>query len=209
MTLICMKMKLHAELIFIWKVSHLDSFWNRGTRELGNGLLVTHIPIAVNRGSIFASNVYKGYGQNHVISSNSRHLVTFFHLSQLLVKMHSGPSHLTIGIFWILGYPIGQSKAFYSGPSVKRGKGLVPDVKMFDFQTMEIKHSLLSRLSISDLYSTVNTDVLSYTFPSQDRKGRRNRLGLSVERMNKATADRICRYHITFPAMRVRVERKR
>ena len=39
MTLICMKMKLHAELIFIWKVSHLDSFKNRGTRELGNGLL--------------------------------------------------------------------------------------------------------------------------------------------------------------------------
>ena len=38
MTLICMKMNLHAELIFIWKVSHLDSFWNRGTRELGNGL---------------------------------------------------------------------------------------------------------------------------------------------------------------------------
>ena len=38
MTLICMKMKLHAELIFIWKVSHLDSFWNRGTRELGDGL---------------------------------------------------------------------------------------------------------------------------------------------------------------------------
>ena len=38
MTLICMKMKLHAELIFIWKVSPLDSLWNRGTRELGNGL---------------------------------------------------------------------------------------------------------------------------------------------------------------------------
>ena len=37
--LICMKMKLHAELIFIWKVSNLDSFWNRDTRELGNGLL--------------------------------------------------------------------------------------------------------------------------------------------------------------------------
>ena len=32
-------MKLHAELIFIWRASHLDSFWNRGTRELGNGLL--------------------------------------------------------------------------------------------------------------------------------------------------------------------------
>ena len=39
MTLICMRMKLHAELIFISKVSHLDSFWNRGTKELGNGLL--------------------------------------------------------------------------------------------------------------------------------------------------------------------------
>ena len=35
-TLICMKMKLHAELIFIWKVSQ-----NRGTRELENGLLKT------------------------------------------------------------------------------------------------------------------------------------------------------------------------
>ena len=39
MTLICMKMKLHAELIFIWKASHVDSLWNRGTSELGNGLL--------------------------------------------------------------------------------------------------------------------------------------------------------------------------
>ena len=36
---ICMKMKLHAELIFVWKVSLLDLFWNRGTRYLGNGLL--------------------------------------------------------------------------------------------------------------------------------------------------------------------------
>ena len=32
MTLICMKMKRHAQLIFIWKVSHLDSFCSRGTR---------------------------------------------------------------------------------------------------------------------------------------------------------------------------------
>ena len=43
MTLNCMKMKLHAELIFIWKVSHLDSFWNRGTRELGNDLLRVNV----------------------------------------------------------------------------------------------------------------------------------------------------------------------
>ena len=33
MTLICMKMNLHAELIFISKVSHLDSLWNKGTRN--------------------------------------------------------------------------------------------------------------------------------------------------------------------------------
>ena len=41
MTLICMKKKLRVELtgIFIWKVSHLDSLWNGGTRELGDGLL--------------------------------------------------------------------------------------------------------------------------------------------------------------------------
>ena len=38
-TLIYMKMKLHAELIFILKVSHLDSVSYPGTRELGNGLL--------------------------------------------------------------------------------------------------------------------------------------------------------------------------
>ena len=36
-------MKVHVELIFIWKVSHLDSFWNRGTRELGNGLFASFI----------------------------------------------------------------------------------------------------------------------------------------------------------------------
>ena len=29
---------MQIKLIFIWKVLHLDSFWNRGTRELGNGL---------------------------------------------------------------------------------------------------------------------------------------------------------------------------
>ena len=38
MTLICMKMKLHAELIFVCKVSDFDSFWNWGARELGNDL---------------------------------------------------------------------------------------------------------------------------------------------------------------------------
>ena len=42
-----MKMKLHAELIFIWKVSHLDSFWNRGAGKLGNGVFV-HMSVAIN-----------------------------------------------------------------------------------------------------------------------------------------------------------------
>ena len=53
MTLICMKMKLHAELIFIWKVSHLDSFWSRDTRELGNGLLVHGYRCARLRSCLF------------------------------------------------------------------------------------------------------------------------------------------------------------
>ena len=45
-TFICMKKKLRAELIFIWKVSHLDSVWKRGTRELGNGLLIGGVMIS-------------------------------------------------------------------------------------------------------------------------------------------------------------------
>ena len=57
MTLICMKMKLHSELIFIWKVSHLDSFWNRGWRELGNGpLTIQTKKIAAGRGERFISS---------------------------------------------------------------------------------------------------------------------------------------------------------
>ena len=52
MTLICMKMKLRAELIFIWKVSHLDSFWNRGTRELGNGLYCKHLLASISLGRL-------------------------------------------------------------------------------------------------------------------------------------------------------------
>ena len=40
LTLIYMKMKLHAELSLKWKVSQLDSLRNSGTGELGNGLLL-------------------------------------------------------------------------------------------------------------------------------------------------------------------------
>ena len=52
MTLNCMKMKLHVELIFIWKVSHLDSFWKRGTRELGNGLFCSFSQSLVLRSTV-------------------------------------------------------------------------------------------------------------------------------------------------------------
>ena len=40
-----MKIKLHAELIFIWRDSHSDLFWSRGTRELGNGLLMAFLTV--------------------------------------------------------------------------------------------------------------------------------------------------------------------
>ena len=53
MSLICMKMKLHAELIFVRMVSHLDSLWNRGTRELGNGLFVCNHTINVKENVFF------------------------------------------------------------------------------------------------------------------------------------------------------------
>ena len=35
----CSFIFMQIKVIFIRMVSHLDSFWNRGTRELGNGLL--------------------------------------------------------------------------------------------------------------------------------------------------------------------------
>ena len=34
---------MQIKLIFIWMVSHLDSFWNRGKRKLGNGLFGSRI----------------------------------------------------------------------------------------------------------------------------------------------------------------------
>ena len=37
---LCMKMKLHTELILPWKVSHL--FWNKGPRGLGNDLFISN-----------------------------------------------------------------------------------------------------------------------------------------------------------------------
>ena len=36
----CKTLHMKAEHIFIWMVSHEDSFWNRGKRQLGNGLLL-------------------------------------------------------------------------------------------------------------------------------------------------------------------------
>ena len=41
----CSFIYMQIKVIFIRIVSHLNSLWNRGTRELGNGLLVTPIVI--------------------------------------------------------------------------------------------------------------------------------------------------------------------
>ena len=60
MTFICMKKKLHAELVFIWKVSHLGLLWNRGTRELGDGLLLRrHLVMRRNRLAQSSWNRYR------------------------------------------------------------------------------------------------------------------------------------------------------
>ena len=40
----CSFILMQIKVIFITTVSHLDSFWNRGTRELGNGLLPFFFP---------------------------------------------------------------------------------------------------------------------------------------------------------------------
>ena len=39
MSSVCSLIFMQIKVIFIKMVSHLDSLWNRGTRELGNGLL--------------------------------------------------------------------------------------------------------------------------------------------------------------------------
>ena len=42
MSFACSFIFMQIKVIFIRMVSHLDSFWNRGARELGNGLLKLH-----------------------------------------------------------------------------------------------------------------------------------------------------------------------
>ena len=49
MTLSYMKKKLHAELIFIWKASRLDSFWNRSWGKRLYGRFVGTKQVAVTR----------------------------------------------------------------------------------------------------------------------------------------------------------------
>ena len=67
MTLICMKMKLHAELIFIWKVSHLDSFWKRDTRGLGNGLLIPYYVTGSCEGPIIPYSLFETHLQGIMV----------------------------------------------------------------------------------------------------------------------------------------------
>ena len=44
----CSFIFMQIKVIFIRMVSHLDSFWNRGTRELGNGLFYSFVERADN-----------------------------------------------------------------------------------------------------------------------------------------------------------------
>ena len=84
MTLIRIKMKLHAEIIFIWKVSHLDSFSNRGTRELWNNLLVHAECVSIEL------NVLGAHGK--LESSKNSNTCSY-----LMVSIYQAPS-----IYWIL-----------------------------------------------------------------------------------------------------------
>ena len=49
----CSFIFMQIKFIFITMVSHLDSFWNRGTRELGNGLLSRRIWFNLSNSIIF------------------------------------------------------------------------------------------------------------------------------------------------------------
>lgn len=89
-----MKINLYAELIFIWKVSPLDSFWKRDTRELGNRLLFAHhltaavllltssfwVRVAINLNFTFVELMYNQdlewemISVDHEVANRSNHL---------------------------------------------------------------------------------------------------------------------------------------
>ena len=93
MTLICMKKKLRAEVIFIWKVSLLDSLWNRGTRELGNGLL-RHRDVIYPRFSTHVSWV--------LACMLSRCMIKWWELRDSLADFHSDGREEKLGLFYTL-----------------------------------------------------------------------------------------------------------
>ena len=51
MSLICIWMNLWVKLIFIWKVLHQDSFWNRGSHNVKGTRKWTGIPAKMSRGT--------------------------------------------------------------------------------------------------------------------------------------------------------------
>ena len=80
MSLICMKMNMYAELIFISMILHEDSFWQRGQRQLGNDLLILkpQLPKFIGRNSV---KKLKQNIQNGKFFSDSRIVFTLcFHV---------------------------------------------------------------------------------------------------------------------------------
>ena len=101
--------------------------------------------------------------------------------------------------FSILSYPISPPKAFLFGPqdfTRKESRSRVaPGVMMFDFQTIEIKHSVLSRLSI--LQSKRQGSFLHIPLFVADGHG----LDPQPNWQTKRTDDIICCQPITLSAM--------
>ena len=53
----CSFIFMQIKIIFIRMVLHLDSFWNRGTRELGNGYFLCYFKMVAPRALVFRSLV--------------------------------------------------------------------------------------------------------------------------------------------------------
>ena len=56
-----MKKNLQADPILIWMISHLDLFWNRGTRELRKGLYYQYAKKEVLQGITLHRLLYSSW----------------------------------------------------------------------------------------------------------------------------------------------------
>ena len=93
---------MQIKLIFIWIDSHLDSFWNRGTRELGNGLLFrgchySRAPLArvachVNKTRVTGLPVSRPY-----LDFRNRGVISWFILYWFVLTMWKRQTHFRSG----------------------------------------------------------------------------------------------------------------